>query len=122
VPRDQQGAMVHYLADTDKRVCIVHTQFVRQSAASGDHVVQTSRDDISEHQSLVEQTNPELIAVVGCRELADPRIPRYNSPAESGQDCMVANIYRAVYSKVIPGFARVLHDDSLAVKTPAVRP
>jgi len=29
VPRDQQGTVVHYHVNTDKRVCIVYIQFVR---------------------------------------------------------------------------------------------
>jgi len=40
-------------------------QFVRQSAVSGDHVAEASRDHISGHQYVVEKTNSELIAVVG---------------------------------------------------------
>jgi len=79
VPRDQQGTVVHYHVNTDKRVCIVHAQFVRKSAASSDHVAKTSCDHISEHQQLVEQTNSELIAVVECHKLVDPRLLRYIS-------------------------------------------
>jgi len=86
VPRDQQGTVVHYHVNTNKRVCIVNTQFVRKSAASGNHVAKTSCDHISEHQQLVELTNSELIAVVGSRKLADPRILCYNSLTESEQD------------------------------------
>jgi len=78
--------MVLYHVDTDKRVCIVYTQFVRKSAASGDHLAKTSRDHISEHQQLVEQTNSEQIAIVGCCKLAEPQILRYNSLTESEQD------------------------------------
>jgi len=40
----------HYPVNTDKRVCIIYTQFVRQSAASGDHVAEKSRDHISGRQ------------------------------------------------------------------------
>jgi len=57
VPRGQQGTVMHYPVNPDKRVCIVYTLFVRQSAASGYHVVKTSRDHISEHRSLTSRTD-----------------------------------------------------------------
>jgi len=47
---------VHYPVNTDKRVCIVYTHFVRQLAARGDHVAETSRDHISEQSNRTSQT------------------------------------------------------------------